>query len=132
MSIVYFIRGLPGSGKSTFARQLLSVLSTATEHIEADRHFIVDGEYQFEGRRIPEVHAKCREQYARALEFGHDVVVSNVSAKDEHVETYRRLAEEAGYTFFSLVLENRHGGTNSHNVPDEALQRMRNHFDLRL
>lgn len=41
------IRGLPGSGKTTLAKQL-GVL-----HVEADMYFMRDGRYQFEDGKAP-------------------------------------------------------------------------------
>jgi len=42
------------------------------------------------------------------------------------------MAEKYGYTVFSLIVENRHGGVNEHGVPEEALERMENRFELKL
>jgi hypothetical protein len=33
---------------------------------------------------------------------------------------------------FSIVVENRHGGTNVHEVPEEKLEQMRNRFEIKL
>ena len=39
---LYLVRGVPGSGKSTFAKQL------GGTHFETDTYFMVDGEYKFD------------------------------------------------------------------------------------
>ena len=37
-----------------------------------------------------------------------------------------------GYQVYSIVVENRHGGVNQHGVPAEAVERMRNRFEIKL
>jgi hypothetical protein len=48
------------------------------------------------------------------------------------MEPYFEMAKEFGYKTFSIVVENRHGGTNQHGVPDEALTKMRERFEIKL
>ena len=33
---------------------------------------------------------------------------------------------------FSIIVENRHGGENVHNVPQETLEKMKNRFEIKL
>ena len=40
--VLYIVRGIPGSGKSTFAKSL------GGTHFEADMFFMKDGEYKFD------------------------------------------------------------------------------------
>jgi hypothetical protein len=48
------------------------------------------------------------------------------------MEAYRELAELHGYIVYSIVVENRHNGVNNHGVPEEALTRMKNRFEIKL
>ena len=48
------VRGIPGSGKSTFAKSL------GGTHFETDKFFMVDGEYKFDGTKIKEAHKWCK------------------------------------------------------------------------
>ena len=48
------------------------------------------------------------------------------------MKPYYELAEKYGYAVFSLIVENRHGGKNVHNVPEETLEKMRNRFEIKL
>jgi hypothetical protein len=50
--------------------------------------------------------------------------VSNTSTQEWEMEPYFNLAKEFGYTVFSVVVENRHGGINQHGVPQDKLQMM--------
>ena len=52
--ILYIARGLPSSGKSTFAKTL------GGTHFEADMFFMVDGEYKFDHTKLKEAHEWCR------------------------------------------------------------------------
>jgi uridine kinase len=44
---LYLIRGVPGSGKSTFAQSLLDKFVVQRMY-EADQYFVQNGEYQFD------------------------------------------------------------------------------------
>jgi hypothetical protein len=48
------------------------------------------------------------------------------------MEPYVEMAKEWGYTVFTIVVENRHGGKNVHGVPDDKLEIMRNRFEIKL
>ncbi len=48
------------------------------------------------------------------------------------MESYYNMAKEYGYMVFSMIVENRHRGKNVHGVPTEALERMKNRFELKL
>jgi hypothetical protein len=42
------------------------------------------------------------------------------------------MAKEWGYTVFSIIVENRHGGVNEHGVPEDKLEIMKNRFEVNL
>jgi hypothetical protein len=48
------------------------------------------------------------------------------------MQAYIDLAKKYGYQVTSLIIENRHGNPNIHNVPMETLERMRQRFDIKL
>jgi hypothetical protein len=48
------------------------------------------------------------------------------------MEEYYKLAERYGYRVHSLIVENRHGGINEHNVPEEKLEQMKTRFEVKL
>jgi hypothetical protein len=129
---LFLLRGLPGSGKSTLAAQLGGSL------VEADRYFMQYGDYKFDASKLKEAHSWCREQVGKWMEVdnaGYDVdriVVSNTFTQEWEMRPYYELAEKYGYRVYSIVVENRHGGKNVHNVPDEAIDRMRKRFEIKL
>lgn len=128
---LYLVRGLPGSGKSSLANAMLDS-GLVQYSFEADDYFVNEnGEYVFNPKYLKDAHEHCQLNTKAYLPF-HDVVVSNTSTTESEVETYHKIAEEAGARFVSIVVENRHEGKNIHNVPEEALQRMKARFTLKL
>ena len=129
---LFLLRGLPGSGKSTLAAQLGGSL------VEADRYYMQYGDYKFDASKLKEAHSWCREQVGKWMEVdnaGYDVdriVVSNTFTQEWEMRPYYELAEKYGYRVYSIVVENRHGGKNVHNVPDEAIDKMRKRFEIKL
>lgn len=133
------LRGLPGSGKTTFAEFLQSVLGQQSEEdvvsVAADDFFTdpESGEYNFDATKLGAAHCWCQRVVAEAMAVMTPyIVVHNTSTMEKEVKSYMDLADLHGYRVVSLVVENRHEGTNVHNVPDEALSRMRDRFSVRL
>ena len=129
MKNLILLRGLPGAGKSTFAKIL------DKPNIEADQYFInrETGEYQFDASKLKEAHEWCREHVALWMDMEKcDIVVSNTFTTEWEMEPYFKLAEKYGYTVHTLVVENRHNGVNEHGVPDEKLKQMKNRFQIKL
>jgi hypothetical protein len=50
------------------------------------------------------------------------------TVSNELLEVYKKY----GYTVFTLVVENRHGGKNIHNVPEEIIEKMKQRFEIKL
>lgn len=126
--ILYIVRGIPGSGKSTFAKTL------GGQHYEADMFFIdEEGNYNFDGSKIKDAHKWCQSfvETDMVLEYPK-IVTSNTFTQEWEMEPYFKLAKEYGYTVFTIVVENRHGGVNQHGVPEDKLEQMRNRFEIKL
>lgn len=125
--------GFPGSGKTTLAAHLCMSMKHPPVLLEADKYFInASGVYEFDPSKLPEAHNYC---YSRAMENlieWRDVIVSNTSTTEKEVQRYQQLAEELGVNFVSLIVENRHGGKNTHGVPAEKIQQMKNRFSIKL
>jgi adenylate kinase family enzyme len=76
MKNLILLRGLPGSGKSTFAKQICN------QHIEADMFFIQDGEYKFDASKLKEAHAWCKDKTEAWMQKGYNVCVSNTFTQE--------------------------------------------------
>jgi predicted kinase len=129
--ILYIVRGIPGSGKSTFAKTLVTKDYC---HKEADMFFIDrDGNYNFNPSQIKDAHKWCQEEMNFLMRLEHSpVVVSNTFTQEWEMDPYFEMAKEYGYKIFTIVVENRHGGVNEHNVPEEVLTKMRDRFEIKL
>jgi predicted kinase len=129
--ILYLVRGIPGSGKSTFAKTLVKKDYC---HKEADMYFVDDdGNYRFLPSKIKDAHKWCQEEVDFLMRLEHSpVVVSNTFTQEWEMEPYFELAKTYGYKVFSIVVENRHGGTNEHGVPEDKIQIMKERFEIKL
>jgi len=132
MKTLYIVRGIPGAGKSTFAKSVGGV------HIEADQFFMMNGKYNFDITKIKLAHKYCQNQTEAWMktdgtQVNNDkIVVSNTFTQEWEMEPYFKLAEKYGYRTFSLIVENRHGGVNEHDVPEDKLELMKNRFEVKL
>jgi len=128
MNIIVLLRGVSGSGKSTFARVL------GGKHYEADMFFVdSDGVYKFNPKKLKEAHKWCHSSVELSMSNREDlIVVSNTFTQEWEMEDYYKLAETYGYRVHSFIVENRHFGENVHGVPPEKLEAMAKRFEVKL
>ncbi len=126
MKCLILLRGLPGSGKSTFAKTLGGI------HVEADHYFMKDGEYKFDASKLKQAHEHCRTSTEGWMMEGYNIVVSNTFTQEWEMEPYFGLAKDYGYRVVCLIVENRHGGVNEHGVPADKLEAMKDRFEIKL
>ena len=125
---LFLLRGLPGAGKSTLAKSL------GGKHVEADMYHLDEkGNYNWKPERVKEAHSWCQNQVGNwMIEEEQRIVVSNTFTQEWEIQFYYDWAKEFDYKVFSLIVENRHGGTNEHNVPEEVLVKMKDRFETKL
>ena len=128
MKELFLLRGLPGSGKSTLAN------SIGGTWVEADHYFLNEnGEYEFDGSKLRDAHKWCQDSVEESMNFQSiKITVSNTFTQAWEMQPYYDLAEKYGYRVYSLIVENRHSGINSHGVPEEKLVQMKNRFEVKL
>lgn len=128
---LYLIRGLPGSGKSTLAKTMAEALGA--EHFEADQYFYDEsGNYNFDPQRLYRAHMWCQDCTQAAMVAGKCVIVSNTFTAEKELKPYLQLASMLGYQVVSLIVENRHGNSSIHNVPQETLDKTYSRFSFKL
>lgn len=118
------IRGVPGSGKSTFARSRYRCLI-----LENDMFHVSDGEYRWSADRMSAAVDWCAQTAEHALSRGMDVCVANTFVLKKYVEFYRRMAERYGADFEVVRCVGDLSWTNVHSVPYEVLASMRSRFE---
>lgn len=117
MAKLVLVRGLPGSGKSTYAKTLGFV------HLEADMYFMTDEGYQFNGSRIKDAHVWCESMTRLCLASNVNVVVSNTFTTLKEIEPY------LGMTWDKLVVVRMTADYGSvHDVPQEVIEKMKKRF----
>jgi uridine kinase len=122
--IAIVIKGVSGSGKSTFARTLASMNSS---HVicEADSYFVdKDGNYNFDASKLGAAHHYCKTKFEAALAANTQLVIcANTNTQQRDYKFYLDKAKEYGYTTHVVVVERHLNTTSIHNVPQETLDR---------
>lgn len=110
------IRGLPGSGKSTMARQYHAL------HLEADMYHVKDGKYLFDGSKTKLSHEWCQKTCFDAMDNGMDVVVSNTFTQKWEMQPYFDYAKKTGHELVVITTTGAYGSI--HGVPAEVVEKM--------
>lgn len=125
MNELIIVRGHPGSGKSTFSKQICEILGA--KHIENDQFFTNNGNYSFDITKHQTAKDDCLERTKKALMEGHTVVVSNTFTKLNEIDEYLDFAKKNNIktTFFEMDFH----FPNKHNVPDEIVENKKKEFE---
>jgi predicted kinase len=118
------VRGLPGSGKSTYAKNYFG----GHIHLEADMYFVQsDGSYDWTADRLGKAHSWCFETTKIMLNNGYDVVVSNTFTMLKELNPYIELADcnDIQCAVFRMASEY----NSIHNVPQVVIEKMRSRFE---
>lgn len=134
--ILVLLRGLPGSGKSSFGKHMWSDFVIC----EADQFFYdQEGNYNFDPSKLRDAHKYCKDKVETFMsdneknsQFYTEIVVSNTFTREWEMDEYFKLAKKYNYQVVSLIVENRHGNKNVHGVPDSKIEEMRNRFEISL
>jgi predicted kinase len=133
---LFLVRGVPGAGKSTFANHIWNSYAIC----EADKFFYdKEGNYNFDPTKLREAHDWCRNEVNIRMEdhkvnnqYYPEIVVSNTFTQEWEMELYYDMAKKYGYQVVSIIIENRHGGKNTHGCPEDKVQAMRDRFQISL
>lgn len=126
------LRGCPGSGKTTITK----ILFPNAKAFAAD-DYMVDGSgnYDFRPEKLGYAHKLCVKGVEEAMQMSHaHVVVHNTLTTEKELMPYLELAKKYDYNIFSFIVENRHGNSNVHSVPEakllEMAERLKNSIKL--
>lgn len=118
------LRGVSGSGKTSLAETLTQLPYTTA--VAADDFWYIEGkgEYAFNVNRLGEAHEWCKDKVESLMSTEEcNIVLHNTNTSEKEILPYLELADKYCYKVVSLIVENRHGGENVHNVPAVALER---------
>lgn len=128
---LYLVRGIPGSGKTTRAQQLVTQCNdqgVAVSHLEADQFFTdIDGQYTFVPSQIRQAHEWCRRQTRTALDDGDVVVVANTFTQNWELKDYIDMALAKSIPV--VIIQCCGQWNNVHGVPPEKVQGMLDRFE---
>lgn len=132
---VYIMRGLPGSGKTTWVKRH-SELFRPNEFVVCsadDYHVDPDGIYRFKPDRVGWAHNKCLMKFISNLwtQFPH-VYVDNTNTSVWELAPYYRLGEAFGYDVVIvtvLATPEACAARGTHGVPVETIARMQANLD---
>ncbi|XP_076441143.1 2',3'-cyclic-nucleotide 3'-phosphodiesterase-like [Babylonia areolata] len=134
--VLFLMRGLPGSGKSTIVKAICSAYHSSVV-CSADDYFFQNGVYKFDAAGLGSAHEACQQKAKDACSAGEPVViVDNTNVRRWEMKFYLSLASHMDYVVVpvqpktawrwnpeELAIRNKHG------VDVETLKRKVNQFD---
>ena len=135
------IRGVSGAGKSTvgilFENDRTVILST-------DDMFMVDGKYVFDPSKLKIYHEATVDKVENLMaEYSwkvvdnnytwfptNRIVVCNTFTELWEMEPYFILAKDYDWRIHTIVVENRHGSNNVHDVPQKNIDEQKERFKI--
>jgi predicted kinase len=116
------IRGVPGSGKSTYAKKHFP----NHRHLEADQFHMKGGKYDWKPENVKKSHDWCQKETEAELDNDKKVVVSNTFTTLKEMTYYIELAKKMNKKIKVLRMTTQF--KNVHNVPEEVLEKMKKRF----
>lgn len=121
MTILTIVRGLPGSGKSTFARSLECF------HVEEDMFRIRNGKYRFNWTDGVEPQLKCGVMADVALHMDCDVAVSNYFVTIDEMKPFFAMAKRRNATLRVVKCVGR--WIPRHDIEKRIIDMMKQHWE---
>lgn len=131
MNTILYIRGLPGSGKTTLAKTLTDLIDggvrpemRVTVEVSTNDWFDRFNDGVWDGRLMRQAHTWCQNVVEEACRANDAlVIVHNTGTQRWEIDPYRALAESFGYRLTVVTAEGAYGSV--HNVPPEKIEQMR-------
>ncbi|KAJ8266698.1 hypothetical protein GJAV_G00133610 [Gymnothorax javanicus] len=93
------MRGLPGSGKTALAREIMEDYGNTGVILSTDDYFIDDdGNYHFKFRQLGTAHEWNKDRAEEAMQDGeHPIIIDNTNMRLQEMRPYVELGLEYGY-----------------------------------
>ena len=121
---VILIRGLPGSGKSTKAKE---ISRTNIIHIENDIFHMKKSKYEFNLDLVPDAYTWVKGNVCYYLNQGKSVVISNTFISNKTIKAYVDIAKR--YNVKVKIIEMKEHYGNIHDVPETVLKSMADNWE---
>jgi predicted kinase len=130
MNRVVCLSGCSGSGKSTYARNLLAACATTASScstiVSADDFFTLAGVYRFDASKLGLAHASCFRRFMMCM-LANDalVVVDNTNTSPMEIAPYALAAAAFKYGFELVTIEcdvEMAAARNTHGVPADKVR----------
>lgn len=132
MTKLTLIRGLPGSGKTTLATTLVSMNwrlnRQKSVHLECDMYLTIDGKYVFDVKRRTEGHTWLKNTAEVFLNNGYHVIVAGTFTRKWEIMPYKRMVDALKCEFEVLECNGKY--ENTHGVPEEVMEAMRERWEI--
>ena len=127
--VLIIVRGVSGSGKSTFAKWLVNNISDDNDwqvnKFEADQWFI-DNQEEWNPRHLKTAHEWCQAEVRKSLQDGYITVVSNTTTMKKELDPYMKIANDLGVQCFVLISDSDY--KNVHGVDENKLRKQAARF----
>lgn len=124
------VRGLPGSGKTTFAWKKKSYIEDSGQSavVVAADDFMVDwlGNYKFDPSKLNWCHTMCFNIASNWLSNNTTVIVHNTFTRISEMKQYIHLAEKLNIPLEVIRMTTQFKSV--HGVPEETMMRMKARF----
>lgn len=129
MNALILVRGLPGSGKSTYADRV-SKLNDKSKVFEADQFFIDSfGNYNFNAKLLPVAHATCLANAFNWIMEDCDNIafVANTFTTNREMKPYLDFADQIDIKVDIIEMKENYGSI--HGVPQTSINAMEERWE---
>ena len=127
MPTLYIVRGMPGSGKSTFARELQA--KTGALFVEPDMFLMSDGKYNYTITEYPRAEERAHKCLRVAVHGCADLIYADVLTRSASIEYLYSLTYTPQLVFYKMkvftikITTEESKKRNVHNVQHEDIDR---------